>query len=104
MKTKLDKRYRGDPSAGKLIFGYDKYDAVSRYIERSNDFIKTEKYEIVRLGSPDPSEEYFTEKYYLLKNPEWEQNRPPCPRCGSPHVESRGHTWHCMKCNKYFKK
>jgi len=104
VKTKYYRRYRGDPSVGKLIFGYDENDAIQRYIERSNEIIDREKIEIVKLGESDPSEEFFTTKYYLIINPKWEKDRPPCPRCGSDHVESRGHTWHCMKCNKYFKK
>jgi len=31
-------------------------------------------------------------------------NRPPCPRCESQQIISRGNQWHCKKCSRYWKK
>ena len=87
-----------------MIFGFNEIDAVKRYIVASKDPISEDELEIVKLEDSNDSEENTTLKYYLLHSPEWKHDRPLCLRCGSEYVESRGHTWHCLTCNKYLTK
>jgi len=103
-KKTIKMRKRFDPTSYRLIFGLNEKDAVQRYIVNSKDPISKDKLEIIKLGDYDNSEDTATYKYYLLHSPEWEKDRPLCPRCGNENVESRGHTWHCLTCNKYFTK
>jgi len=103
VKKKMKGRVRIDPNS-KLIFGYDEQDAVKRYLETSENPISEDKLKIIKLEDHETSEDFFSYRYFLLHYPEWHEERPTCPRCGSEHVESRGHTWHCLTCKKYFKK
>jgi len=103
VKKKMKGRTRIDPNS-KLIFGYDEQDALQKYLEISEGSISKDKLKIIKLDDHETSEDFISHRYFLLHSTEWHEKRPTCSKCGSNHVESRGHTWHCLTCNKYFKK
>jgi len=86
----------------RLIYGYNEEDAFNRFIQKFNMDIEMENVEITPFENKS-SVESFDYKYYLLQLPDM-KTRPPCPRCGSEDIESRGHSWHCKTCNRYFYK
>jgi len=104
IKRIIKSKLKIDTNSYKLIYGYDEDDAINNLIKLTNMPASKEKLKIVKLFAQNIPDDTITPKYFLIHNPEWEKGRPSCPRCGSYHVESRGHTWHCMTCNRYFTK
>lgn len=101
---KKARKIKEDPRSYKLIYGYDKDDALQKYLTRSKTTRNEENITIIEIGDQEIPGTLFTPKYFQLHNSEWEDQRPFCPRCGSNHIESRGHSWRCLECNRYFTK
>ena len=65
-KKKIKMRARFDPTAYRLIYGFNEKDAVQRYLVNSKDPISEDKLEIIKLYDYENSEDITTYKYYLL--------------------------------------
>ena len=101
---KTTRKLKEDPSSYKLIFGYDKDDALQKYMTRLKTTLNEENITVIEIEGQEISGKLFTPRYFQLYDSEWEDQRPFCPRCGSNHIESRGHSWRCLECNRFFTK
>lgn len=107
---KYDKHYdeikrssrKYDDTSLRLIYGYNEEDAINRFFSTSKLKINKENLNVVSLENNKKSET-FEFKYFLLHIPDL-KFRPPCRRCGSENVISRGHVWFCKTCGRYFMK
>ena len=104
IQNKSKRGSKVDVNSWKLIYGYNEEDAINRYITTTNKQITKENVNILQLENHSLTKNKLALKYYILYSPELKDERPICPRCGSKHIISRGHSWHCENCDKYFTK
>ena len=84
---------------------YDRDSALHRFHERFKEDPDISRVRIVRVESWKRSENVFEKDFaifYRLDSDGSAFIRPTCPECGNSHVISKGSSWLCRGCGRWF--